>query len=91
MRPLAFDPQALRKHLLRDWQELSEIAKDILDHRPRCQLLRELQRICEVKYQRALALADAMRKKYLRLPPRKTGRTRGPRQPVWQATAALAT
>jgi hypothetical protein len=77
-----------------DWQELTEIAEDILDHGPRCQLLRELQRISEVKYQRALALADAMRKKYLRLPPRKTGRTRGPRQPipakpVWQATAAL--
>ena len=78
-----------------DWQELTETAEDILDHGTRCQLLRELQRISEVKYQRALALADATRKKYLRLPPRKTGRTRGPRQPipakpVWQATAALA-
>jgi len=78
-----------------DWQELTEIAEDILDHAPRCQLLRELQRLSEVKYQRALALADAMRKKYLRLPPRKTGHSRGPRQPipakpVWQATAALA-
>jgi len=78
-----------------DWQELTEIAEDILDHGTRCQLLRELQRISEVKYQPALALADAMRKKYLRLPPRKPRRTRGPRQPipakpVWQATAALA-
>jgi len=65
-----------------DWQELTEIAEDILDHGTRCQLLRELQRISEVKYQRALALADAMRKKYLRLPPpRKTGRARGLRHP----------
>jgi CHAD domain-containing protein len=77
-----------------DWQELTAIAGDILDHGPRCQLLRELQRIREVKYQRALGVAEAMRKKYLRLP-RKTGRTRGARQfipakPVWQATAALA-
>jgi CHAD domain-containing protein len=78
-----------------DWQELTEIAADILDHGPRCQLLRELQRIREVKYQRALGVAAAMRKKHLRLPPRKTGRTRGARQPIpakpaWQAAAALA-
>src|SRR6266568_4462412 len=50
-----------------DWQELTAIAGDILDHGPRCQLLRELERISEVKYQRALALADALRKKYLRV------------------------
>jgi hypothetical protein len=60
-----------------DWQELTAIAGDILDRGPRCQLLRELQRISEVKYQRALA--DALRKKYLRGPRQETGRTRGPR------------
>lgn len=75
-----------------DWQELTAIAGDILDHGPRCQLLRELERISEVKYQR---LADALRKKYLRVPRQETGRTRGPRhpipdKPVWHATAALA-
>ena len=43
-----------------DRQERTAIAGDILDHGPRCQLLRELQRISEVKYQRALA--DALRK-----------------------------
>jgi len=78
-----------------DWQELTAIAGDILDHGPRCQLLRELERISEVKYQRALALADALRKKYLRVPRQETGRTRGPRhpipaKPVWHATATLA-
>jgi CHAD domain-containing protein len=46
-----------------DWQELTEIGADILDHGPRCQMLRELRRIREVKYQRALALAEAMGKR----------------------------
>ncbi|MCU1300491.1 MAG: hypothetical protein JWQ87_775 [Candidatus Sulfotelmatobacter sp.] len=77
-----------------DWEELVAIAREVLDHGANCQLLPELRRITETKYRNGLNLAEAMRKKFLRMPvsgDRRSAqhRQRGPAEPVWLATAAL--
>jgi len=77
-----------------DWEELIFIAKDVLDHGPKCQLLRDLKGNCRVKYEHALRLTENMRKKYLgpskRRTPRSSGRVNGLAEPVQAATAAIA-
>jgi CHAD domain-containing protein len=77
-----------------DWEELISIAREVLTHRPKCQLMEELRRIANTKYRDALALAESMRKKFLRMPA--SGNSRNarnripvPAEPVWMATAAL--
>jgi CHAD domain-containing protein len=77
-----------------DWQELVMIAVKVLDHGSRCQLLRELRKIGDTKYRRALTLTETMRKQFLRMPDRRTKRASRhpivrPAEPVWSATAAL--
>ena len=77
-----------------DWEELLVIAKDVLNHGPRCQLLAELRKTTQAKFKNALALAESMRKQFLRIPERTSKRSRqgtehGPAEPVWSATAAL--
>jgi len=70
-----------------DWEELISIANDLLDHGPSCKVLHELKAISAHKYDRALALANKMRRDFLH-----SGRFRKhviPR-PVLQATAAIA-
>jgi CHAD domain-containing protein len=47
-----------------DWEELVAIAREVLNHGTKCQLLHELRRIADTKYENALALAETMRKKY---------------------------
>ena len=78
-----------------DWEELLAIAKDVLNHRPNCQLVAELRKTADAKFKRALTLAESMRKQFLRVSDRANKRSsrddkRGPSEPVWSATAALA-
>ena len=70
-----------------DWEELIAIANDLLDHGPGCKLLQELKTISGRKYERAVALANKMRRDFLR-----TGRfgKHGPPRPILEATAAIA-
>ncbi len=53
-----------------DWEELTATAQEILDHDRNCQLLQELKRTSEAKYQDALSLTEMMRKKFLQTPNR---------------------
>jgi CHAD domain-containing protein len=78
-----------------DWDELATIARESLDHGNRCGLPAELKRLARHKYEHALAVAQALRKKYLRSAhPQKNGASasspRIPREPVWEAIAMLA-
>jgi len=77
-----------------DWAELVAIAGKVLDHGANCGLVSELRRTVEKKYRNGLDLAEAVRKKFLRMPEsgdrrKKQHRQRGPAEPVWLATAAL--
>lgn len=75
-----------------DWEQLITIAKENLNH-SNCQLVRELKKTADAKYEHALALTEAMRKKYLRVSHRRKGPSKhsrqGPAEPVWSATEAL--
>src|SRR5438046_535724 len=64
------------RHTL-NWEELISIAKDVLDHGPKCQLLRDLKGNSRVKYEHALRLTENMRKKYLGPSKRRTPRSSG--------------
>jgi CHAD domain-containing protein len=70
-----------------DWEELIAIADNLLDHGPGCKLLPELKTISARNYERALSLANKMRKDFLR-----SGRfgKHGPPRPILEATAAIA-
>jgi len=78
-----------------DWGELIAIAQKALDYGNGCGLLAEMKRIANDKYDHALALAQRLRKQYLR-----TAHPRGkaavaaapgvPRETVWDAIARLA-
>ncbi|HWD00023.1 MAG TPA: CHAD domain-containing protein [Candidatus Sulfopaludibacter sp.] len=70
-----------------DWNELVSIAKKALKHQKGCGLMAELKRIEKAKYDRALSLAEALRRDYLReAAPKK--KIPGPQ--VWQAASKLA-
>ena len=77
-----------------DWDELSGIATELLNHGSRCKLLRELKAVRDSKYDRALLLANEMRNTYL--PWRANAGTSKGRQarrlarPVLIATSAIA-
>ena len=74
-----------------DWEELLAVARDLLDHKPACKLLREVRRIGVEKYGCALSEAKNMRRRYLRITSSKTGTH--PSQPadvVWKVTKAIA-
>ena len=75
-----------------DWEELSAIAADVLDHGSGCRLQQELKRISESKYEHALALAAKLRKTYLKTEQKKSRTADAGQQfsrPVVVATAAL--
>lgn len=74
-----------------DWVELHSIAQKTLDH-PQCDLIRELKKRSDQRFERALALAEHLRKKYLGASARlQRGKRRPPRpaESVWSATSAL--
>jgi CHAD domain-containing protein len=75
-----------------DWEELLGMANDVLDHGARCTLVRELKRICDEKYEHALARTESMRKKYLKVSQqrRNKGHFQPPAEAVWTATTAIA-
>jgi CHAD domain-containing protein len=76
-----------------DWEELVAIGKKALSHGNRCELLAELKRIAQHKYDHALALSQQLRKNYLRYsgPPKKgAASAKIPGEPVWKAIAMLA-
>ena len=77
-----------------DWEELTAIAQKILGHGRHCQLIEELRRTSESKYQDARSLAEMMRKKFLRISHgNRRDSHRGvelPAESVWSAAAALA-
>ena len=61
-----------------DWEELASIAGKLLDPRPVCNLMEEIQSIRQAKFEHALAIANEMRTKYLSgtLKPRRNRRRR---------------
>jgi hypothetical protein len=78
-----------------DWEELVSISQKVLDHGNGCDLLAELKRMAARKYDHALALAQALRKKYLRSSHPGQRRhspdsRRVPGEPVWEIIATLA-
>ena len=70
-----------------DWEELIAIATDLLDHGPGCKLLQQLKTISAGKYDRALALANKLRKDFLSS---SRFRKQSLPRPLLQATAAIA-
>jgi CHAD domain-containing protein len=75
-----------------DSEELVSIARKVLDHGARCDLIAELKRISEKKYEHALTLAKKLRATYFSntTPPKKGPVRSVPAAPVWDATATLA-
>ena len=74
-----------------DWEELLTIAKDVIDH-SNCKLIRGLKSTADRKYTEALAQAEHMRKRYLRIDHgKKAGiKKNGAPEPAWMATTSLA-
>jgi CHAD domain-containing protein len=58
-----------------DWEELIAIGGDVLDHGAGCGLVQKFKEISESKYERALALANRLRRAYLKKPTRKKPRS----------------
>ena len=78
-----------------DWEELTKVAGQVLEHGSRCQLIRELSVTSEQKYNHALSLTQAMRKKYIPVHRRRTKSVsrhdvRRVSAPVWSAATTLA-
>jgi len=76
-----------------DWDELSGIARELLNHGTGCKLLRELKAVRDTKYDRALLLANEMRNSYLPWRANAGSKGRQPRRlarPVLIATSAIA-
>jgi len=76
-----------------DWVELVAIANDLLDHGPGCKLLQELSHVSARKYERALSLANKLRKDFLGASSNRKTSARDKRplpRPVLEATAAIA-
>jgi CHAD domain-containing protein len=76
-----------------DWEELSSLATELLNHGRTCKLLRELKRICKEKYDRALSLTNEMRDAYLPeledAGRKKNKQSRRLARPVLTATSAI--
>jgi CHAD domain-containing protein len=67
-----------------DWEELTAIAGEVLDHGANCKLLSKLKEISEDKFERAMSLTVKMRKQFLGA---RNGKLAGP---VLVASAAVA-
>ncbi len=48
-----------------DWEELTGIAREILDHGPGCSLLRKLKRMADRKFEQALAQTNKLRREFV--------------------------
>jgi CHAD domain-containing protein len=69
-----------------DWTELAAIATETLDHRPACDLIRQIRSRVDKKLERALSLAVRMRRKYFGAS-NKTKSNRRPRTPRMKEAA----
>ncbi len=74
-----------------DWEELLAIAIDLLDHSG-CALLGGIKETTDIRFQRAVSVAEQLRKQYIRP---SSGRGLSKRHPklaesVWSATSSLA-
>ena len=96
--PLWYVRSALQLASLRgkfdDWEDITAIAMDVLDHGTNYDLLRELKAIRARKYESGLLLVNKMRREYLHSSGRikehvSTGKLT-PAQPVLEATSAIA-
>jgi CHAD domain-containing protein len=78
-----------------DWEELIAIAGDVLDHGRSCKLMRQLMQVSANKLDRALSMANKMRKTFVAGVERtRKGGSSGhaqPRQPVLKALSAIST
>lgn len=72
-----------------DWEELSAIAEDVLDHGAHCGLIRELKAITRKKYEAALARAERLRKHSLHVNRNKSRTSRNLKPPEPVVAAAL--
>lgn len=77
-----------------DWEELLLIAKRELNQRKPWRFLRRLKNVADVKFKKAVVLAEQMRTQLLRMPDRRKKllprqATFRPAEKVWLATAAL--
>lgn len=75
-----------------DWEELIAIAEKALDHGAQCGLIRELKQTAQKRYEAALAAAEQLRKRYLKISGKKRAPSshRHPGEPVWDAAMKLA-
>ena len=75
-----------------DWVELTDIARDVLDHKAACALSKRLVATRDEKYERALSLTQTLIARHLRPRPRSRKRSaKAPiAQPVLDAVAAIA-
>ena len=76
-----------------DWQELGGIAKKVLIHGPRCEVLRLIGSMNRTKFEHALSLANRMRQEYLQERERNRKRRQAAthlKRPVMEATSSLA-
>jgi CHAD domain-containing protein len=76
-----------------DWEELIAIAADLLDHGSACKVLHELRAVSAHKYERALSLANKLRRDFLgagRPGKHPSPGKHGLPRPVLEATAAIA-
>jgi CHAD domain-containing protein len=77
-----------------DWSELAALATDILDHDGGCKVLKQIREATTARFDHALSLAEAMRKKILGSSSgRNAGRRSGPvklKEPVLTTAARLA-
>ena len=58
-----------------DWEELVEIAENVLDHRSGCNLIKKLKEITTSKFEEAVRVAERLRKQYLKAPSHNTRKT----------------
>ena len=78
-----------------DWEELLALARDVLDHGPKCRLVPKLREIAEAKYQRALGMTNHMRSAFLSAKSSKNtdagnGKSRVTKFPVAPASESLS-
>jgi len=76
-----------------DLEELANIASEVLNHGRGCQLVAEIKRMAEAKYQHALSAAVTLRKTYFKISrphDKRVVHSVIPRPQVWEATARLA-
>jgi|KBSSwiStaDraftv2_1062776.scaffolds.fasta_scaffold169787_2 CHAD domain-containing protein len=73
-----------------DWKRLTDIAKDVLQHGPSCELLKHLQKTSDSKFERALKLTEQLRHDYVRAKTPRAKRSSKLSVPVVKAVAAIA-